>query len=238
MRHFTVRLLGPVVTSLLLAGCAPLQDSIPILALLKSAPKPPALAVQAVYIPSLPRYRPVSYCQYTGQMSDGVTRQRDSETIVVRRVRDRLLVTSTIGGEQSTLLISPSGQKYDYNAADASGRRLTPDEFSRVQGERGPAMNNIDLYIPSFRPGPANPGDVVARLRDSSGIVQAVFVYKGLTSFKGRDAVLLDLAMATPDGAAGRGVGFSIIDAQRALPLLFAASGRPSIRVEQIECRD
>lgn len=238
MRQFADRAVTPILASLLLVGCAPLQDRIPILALLKSAPKPPPLEVRAVHIPSLPRYRPVSYCHYTGEMSDGITRQSDAETIVIRRVRDRLLATSTIGVEQSTVLLSPSGEKYDYNAADASGRRLTPNEFNRARGEGGPGMNNIDLYIPAFRPGPANPGDVVARLRNSDGIVQAVFVYKGLTSFKGREAVLLNLAMATPEGTAGRTVGFSIIDAQRALPLMFAAAGRPSIRVEQIECRD
>jgi hypothetical protein len=153
-------------------------------------------------------------------------------------VRDRLLVTSTIGAEQSTALISAAGQRFDFNAADASGSRLTPEEFSRLRGQSRPQMNNIDLYIPTYITSTAYPGQVVAWLRDSAGTVQAAFVYKGLVTYNSREALLLDLAIVHDGRTPDRTIGFSIVDRSRALPMLFAATGRPSIRVEQVECRD
>jgi hypothetical protein len=240
MRNFKVSVAGviAIVGSMLLPGCAPLQQQFPILGLLSSPPRPPSLALRAEGIPALPRYRAVSLCRYNGRMSDGMHTQSDSQTITVRRVRDRLLVTSVIGSEQSTALISQLGQRFDFNAADAAGPRLTPDEFGKVQGESGPGMNNMDLYIPPYISGPAQPGQIVSVLRDGTGTVQAAFVYRGLATFQNREAILLDLVRSSSGADIGRTIGYSIVDRARALPLLFEAAGNPSIRVEQIECRD
>ncbi len=98
-------------------------------------------------------------------------------------------------------------------------------------------MNNMDLYIPEFLPGPAAPGSIVSVLRDSAGSPRAAFVYRGLASYQGREVMQLDLVQS--DGnSVGRTIGFSLVDRQRALPVLFAAAGNPSIRVEQTSCRD
>lgn len=224
---------------LLLAGCAPLEQQFPILSLVSnSSPRPPALNLRPEIIPTLPHYRPVRLCRYSSRMAAGFgSSQQDTLTITVRRVRDRLLVTSVSGADQSTALISSLGQRYDFNAADASGGRLTPKSFAGTEGERGPQMNNIDLFIPPYGPGPASPGQTVSSLRDSGGAVRAVFVYRGVTTFHDRPALLMDL-MISSGGTTGRTVGFSIVDRERGLPLLFAAAGRPSIRAEQVDCQD
>jgi len=238
MRKAYILRVGVVFASLTLSGCAAVKDRFPILSLLDSPPRPPSLEVRAVAVPSLPRYRAISHCQYNGRLSDGTGRQSSSQTLVIRPVRDRLLVTSTIGSEQSTALISPTGQRLDFNTAEASGGRLTPETFDRTASGGGPAMNNIDLYIPSYKNGAASPGDIVSWLHDSAGVVRAAFVYRGLVTYNNREAILLDLVISSGEGDIGRSVGFSIVDQARALPLLFAAAGRPSIRGEQIDCRD
>lgn len=240
MRNFVVAAAGftAIIGSMFLAACAPLQQQIPILSLLTPAPRPPALALRAESIPSMPRYRPVSSCQYSARMSDGITTQTDSLALTIRRVRDRLLVTSVVGAEQSTALISQTGRRYDFNAADNGGPRLTPEELSRVKNPNGPAMNNIDLFIPSYISGPISPGQVVSQMSDSSGTVQAAFVYRGLATFHDREVILLDLVRSSGGNDVGRTIGFSIVDRERALPLLFAAGGNPSMRSEQTDCRD
>lgn len=240
MRHFFLPIGGvaAVIGSMVLSSCAPLQQRFPILSLLASAPRPPSLVLRPEAIPALPRYRAVSLCRYSGRMSDGLHTQSDAQTITVRRVRDRLLVTSTIGSEHSTALISQSGHRYDFNAADATGLRLTPEEFRAAQGQGGPGMNNMDLYIPAYISGGAQPGQIVSVLRDGTGTVQAAFVYRGLATFQNREAILLDLVRSSGGADIGRTIGYSIVDRARALPLLFEAAGNPSIRAEQIDCRD
>jgi hypothetical protein len=227
-----------IVGSMLQVACAPLQQQFPILALIAPPPRPPALALRAEDIPTMPQYRAVRLCRYNARMSDGIHVQADAQTLTVRQVRDRFLVTSSIGAEQSTALISRTGHIYDFNAADASGTRLTPEGVNEAKSEGNPEINNIGLYIPSYMSGPVRPGQIVAHINDSSGNPQVAFVYRGLVSYQSREAVLLDIVRSNNGADMGRTLGFSIVDRSRALPVLFAVAGNPSIRVEQVGCED
>lgn len=235
----TIYRLATAASLIGLAACSPLESQYPILSATTSTPSPPYLGLRAEIIPSLSHYHALASCEYSAQLSDGMHVQSDIEKLGIRRIRDRLLVTSVIGTETSTALISPLGYKFDYNAADGNGRRLTPREFSGLASNSGAVqMNSIDLYFPPLVSGPIHPGDVVSRLRDARGDVRVVLVYRGIGTFKNREAVLVDLIGTSARGDFGPRLGFSIIDRYRAVPLLFAMAGGISVRSEQMNCTD
>jgi hypothetical protein len=207
--------------------------------MLDSGPKPPNLALRPEPLASPPRYRPVKSCNYIVRMSDGIGGRTLSQSVTVQRYRDRLLVTSANGEEKSTAFISPTGHKFSFNLVDNDGSRLSSDKFSRTVSEAGkPVINNMDLVIPDFIPGPKRAGKPIAWLRDSKGNIQAAFVYRGMSTFRDREVLLLTLVMAPQGIASSRAIGFSIVDKDRAMPMIFALRNGLSIRSELVACID
>lgn len=231
-----------VVGLSVLSGCAELQDQMPILARLQTAPQPPNIPIRLERLPASLQYRPVRSCSYNVQMSDRTgASQTNVETVTVQAYRDRFLVTSSVGPEQSTALISRNGHKYSYNIVATDGSRLTSDRFGRqVPVDGRPIMNNMDLVIPDFIPGPKAPGEVISWQRDSGGTIQAAFIYRGLATYRGREVAVLThiLSPGGSNQSLDQIIGFSLVDKQRALPILYALRNGLSIRSEVIECVD
>ena len=226
----------------LLSGCAELQEQVSNLGMIGTAPRLPNLSIRPEILPDSLKYRPVRICKYSVLMSDrsGAT-QSSIQALTVQAYRDRFLITSDSTEGKSTALVSRTGYRYSFNILGENGSNMSSKTFGELApSDDRPIMNNMDYEIPEYLPGPKNVGDVIAWLRDSQGNVQEAFIYRGLTYYSNRDSIVMmlvrtqGLSKPTLDDVEG----FSIVDKDRALPLLLSLRGSPSIRAQMTECAD
>lgn len=169
----------------------------------------------------------------------GAGSQASLEKLSVQTVRDRLLVTSDNEAGRSTAIISRLGRKFSFNIVNADGSHVSSDRLASLPpSSSAPEINNMDLFIPEYVPGPKEVGDVVSWLRDFRGIMQAAFIYKGLGTYRGREVLVLTLVPSTNGSRPNlsQAFGYSLVDRGTALPVSFSMRGNPSIKGEQTEC--
>lgn len=233
-------------------GCAILPE---VPSLPPSAMSPPYtqfrlnLEVEARSIPR-PPYRPVQGCTYRALATDlgGHTSDRPVE-LSVRLVRERLLVSMAASSEKSTALIGSDGQIFDFSLSSPGGvinpetwmsaARERAESFRRTGRKNAHVFNDLSLIVPHYLPGQFDPGATVAILADEDGRSWARHVYRGTTTFGGRQALLFDLlgSAALPSAQTDQLVGFALIDPATMLPLALILDTSQKLRFEQLACR-
>jgi hypothetical protein len=207
------------------------------------------LDVQARSIPR-PPYRPVQGCTYRALATDLGGRNSDRHVeLSVRPVRERLLVSMAASSERSTALIDGDGHMFDFSLAGPGGV-INPEtwmstskeqaaSFRRAGREDVHVINDLSLIVPHYLPARFDPGATVAILTDEEGRSWARHVYRGTTSFDGRQALLFDLlgSTASPSVQADQLVGFALVDPATMLPLALILDTSQKLRFEQLACR-
>lgn len=186
-------------------------------------------------------YRQAPTCTYTHVRtvagSPPVTGQA---AVAVKPVRDRLLITLTDGSKSSTALIGADGTMHDFNLVDDEGRRWTSETYAaqarRAAPNGEPVINQFTAMFPRYVKGPWTPGTGVGDVRTQDGILWAEYIYRGRTSFRGREAAVIDMVTVTAKKSSRHLVGFNIIDAVSLMPLLYVFQAQNKIRVEQTSC--
>lgn len=186
-------------------------------------------------------YRQVPICTYAHVRNvAGSPPVTGRAAVVVKPVRNRLLITLTEGSKSSTALIGPDGTMYDFNLIDDQGRRWTSETYAaearRAAPNGEPVINQFTAMFPRYVKGPWTPGTVVGDVRTQDGILWAEYIYRGRTGFKGREAAVVDMVTVTAKKSTRRLVGFNIIDAVSLVPLLYVFQTQNEVRVEQISC--
>jgi hypothetical protein len=207
------------------------------------------LDVEARSVPR-PPYRPVQGCTYRALATDPGGRTSDhSVELSVRPVRERLLVSMAASPERSTALIDGDGQMFDFSLASGGGiinpetwtstAKEQAQSFRRAGREDAHVINDFSLIMPHYLPGRFDPGATVAILTDEDGRSWARHVYRGTTSFGGRQALLFDLlgSTASPSAQTDQLVGFALIDPETMLPLALILDTSQKLRFEQLACR-
>lgn len=192
---------------------------------------------------AMPEYRSGLVCSYSlrTQVDAGAV----PWTWTTRSVRDRILVQ--MDGpypEPSTVLIGADGELFDFNVTDVlTGGRSTSENYQAQSEAKIAAMpgarmvNTVSLSLPHFQVSSARYGDVVSRIDDSSGAFWAQFIYAGSTTFRGRQVVVLDLVRLMPTmGNRPIVVGYTVIDAENALPLVTTLQLGSRYQLEQRGC--
>jgi hypothetical protein len=206
-----------------------------------------SLAISVNPLDATPRYRATDSCRYS--LTNTYLKTSDQQTWKVTPVRDRLLVNmdDRVRGV-STALIAPNGQLFDFNLVNAqTGQRSTSETFGDDAGvlasslqkkAGGHAINELQLFLPHYEVESATYGDVVARIHDENGGVWAQFIYAGDSQFSGRRVVVLDLVrrMETMADAGPVVIGFNLVDAETALPVLSVLDLGFLYRLEQLGC--
>jgi len=206
-----------------------------------------SLEVEARSIPR-PSYRAVPGCTYRALGTDlgGHDSDRPVE-LSVRPVRERLLVSIAAGSETSTGLIDAEGRMFDFSLA-GQGVVVNPETWTSVAKERAETfrragrsdahvVNELTLIVPHYVPDRFNPGATVAILSDEDGGIWARHVYRGITDFGGRQALLFDLlGPAAPPDRADQLVGFALVDPSTMLPLALILDTGRKLRFEQLTC--
>ncbi|MEI9852281.1 MAG: hypothetical protein WDN24_17105 [Sphingomonas sp.] len=194
-------------------------------------------------------YTAVGQCSYFQESSMPGAPTRETDTITVRNVRDRLLVTIIGLNGTSTALIGPDGKLHSFNLVDANGVRrtrenagvLASEEAERYRAQLGRSAHSVNSFssvYPHYIKLSWVPGDIVAQLNSEDEILWASHIYRGLTVYKGRSVALIDIVRIQP-GSARRGplvVGWSLVDPATMAPLLFTLDSGAKVRIERISC--
>jgi hypothetical protein len=242
-----------ILLALALCGCTLLPE-IPVLSdrpALPPSEMSPAytqfrldLAVEAKSI-ARPLYRPVAGCTYRALATDLGGRDSDRPVeLTVRPVRERLLVSIVAGSSTSTALIGGDGRMFDFSLAGQGGvvnpetwtsiARQRAESYRRAGRKGAHVFNDISLIVPLYLPARFDPGAVVAILADEEGGIWARHVYRGITAFAGRQALLFDLL---GPGGVDHLVGFALVDPATMLPLALILDTGQKLRFEQLACR-
>jgi hypothetical protein len=244
---------GAMLLGLVLGGCA----------LIPKTEAPPPSAMNAVYTDfrrdldvdaqavARPPYQAVPSCTYRAFGTElGAGGDRPIELSVLT-VRERLLVSIAAGSDKSTALIDGDGQMFDFSLAD-QGSIANPETWTSIARQRAESFrragrgdahvfNSLSLIVPHYLPARFEPGATVAVLADEDGKIWARHVYRGVTPYAGRQALLFDLlgaATAPEAGAkADRLVGFALVDSATMLPLALVLDTGQKLRFEQLGCR-
>jgi hypothetical protein len=197
-----------------------------------------------------PTYRAVAGCTYRALATDLGPRAGDRPVeLSVRSVRERLLVSIAAGDETSTALIGGDGRMFDFSLA-GQGVVVNPETWNSIARERAEALrragrqdphvfNDFSLIVPHYLPARFDPGATVAILADEDGGIWARHVYRGVTNFSGRQALLFDLvgSAVPPPAQADNLVGFALVDPTTMLPLALILDTSRKLRFEQLACR-
>jgi hypothetical protein len=197
-----------------------------------------------------PAYREIGGCAYRAVTTDAQGKY-GSRTfdLAIHRARDRLLVGMANGGLNSTALIGPNGELYDFNLAGA-GQPLNADTFPAYAKRRAAALkpvhgadshviNELALYFPHYSGVRLVPGETAATIPDENGRPWARYVYRGTALHAGRPVLVLDL-LRRSDAKPQQGertIGFSLVDRERMLPLLTIVEAIQKIHLQQVRCR-
>ena len=195
-----------------------------------------------------PPYRPVPGCTYRATGLGGHDSDRPVE-LSVRPVRDRLLVSIAAGAETSTALIGGDGRMFDFSLP-RQGRVVNPESWASFARERAESLrragredphviNELSLIVPHYLPARFDPGATVAIVADENGAIWGRHVYRGITVFGGRQALLFDLLgpAALPQARADHLIGFALVDPATMLPLALVLDTSQKLRLEQLACR-
>ena len=197
-----------------------------------------------------PPYRPVPGCTYRTLATDVGGRDSDRPVeLSVRPIRERLLVSIAAGSETSTALIGDDGRMFDFSLAGQGGV-VNPETWTSFARQRAESLrragradvhvfNDLSLIVPHYLPSRFNPGATVAILADEEGKIWTSHVYRGITAFGGRQALLFDLlgSTAPPPVRADRLVGFALVDPATMIPLALVLDTSRKLRFEQLGCR-
>lgn len=195
-------------------------------------------------------YAPAAPCTYRSTFTlYGQDPQVRISSVSLKPVRNRLLVSMLGPGENSTVLIDRSGMLYDFNLVNMNGTRSTSEDYQAGANEQAArtrekygasshAINDFTILYPHFIAGRRQVGDVVAEIADESGSLWGTYVYRGTTSYAGRQAVVIDLVhkLETRPDKPPVAVGFNILDASTLAPLLLVLDAGSALRVERISC--
>jgi len=200
------------------------------------------LAITAVSLAERLTYRPVQACSYRvkmgsadGEWSEGI------QQVSLRRVRDRLLITAVQGGNTSTALIGNDGQVHDFNVSLVDGERTNSEVFfGGAHGDRDAmAINPINLAFPHYVSPRLGVGEMTGFVQHQSGWPWARYVYRGTTTYRGVDAIVLDLLSQVENDGRGQPltIGFAVIDRRNSMPLYYTVDAGFTVEALQISCR-
>ncbi len=194
-------------------------------------------------------YRAFSRCQYRGDYYAGAgARQYQFSMAATVIGEDRILLSTSIEGREGTILIGNLGELRDYNLWSPEHQtHMYSDGFGLGDGDRRDVMifqrstfrRDIIALLPHLITNAPDVGEVVAIVPDGENDNWARYVYRGLTRFEGRDAVVFDLIQTMPSGGAARDVliGFNILSAETLAPLyqVVTVPGDPQ-RAQVVRC--
>lgn len=202
-----------------------------------------ARPISTVGMATMPAYQAGLVCSYS------LRTQIDAGAIpwtwTTRSVRDRILVQMDGPySEPSTVLIGTNGELFDFNIVDVlTGERQTAENYQALSNAKMAAnpgarmINTVELEFPHLLVSTAQYGDVVSRIFDSSGTVWAQFIYAGSTTHQGHQGLVLDLVRLMPTmGNRPIVVGYTILDAATALPLVTTLQAGTRYHLEQRSC--
>jgi hypothetical protein len=203
------------------------------------------LTVSPVPLPRTPFYGPVDQCSYSQMEAvPGSPASVSTISITVRPVRDKFMIAISQGGRMSSILITRDGTLRDFNVLDRSGTRLTTETYSEeanrrlaATGKPGVMINQITAAFPHYLLPVWKPGSVVAAVQSQDGKDWAQMVYRGLATYKGSTAAVLDMVPAgapTPENATL--IGYNLIDVSTMMPLLYVFETSNRVRLERLSC--
>ena len=187
-------------------------------------------------------------CDYSENLTftTGAQRQNDMR-ISIKPVKGNVyFVVDRNDGKVSGYLMDHTGRLQDFNSESIStGERYNKEKFEQV-GQRpnsnittnSTVVTEFSLEFPEYRRHPRAPGDTAATIRGEDGAVWASYKYVGMTNYNGSRAAVFDIVRDAP-GLSGNEpilVGFSIVDARTAMPILLVYRQASSIRLERISC--
>lgn len=208
------------------------------------------------------QYRPVALCEFVlsqTQLPQSPLRSFEAELALnIEPIGNQLFLraTTTEDGSirESTGVIGKDGQLFRFNIFDLSmGRRVTSDNFSEeakaalsTVKRAGSADTHIlvvfSLLTPHYGERSLQPGRRIAQVFDETGGVWGSYVYSGVSNFRGRKVLVLDLVRAF-DALAALGelvVGFTLVDTENMLPIystLDFGSNGTLMRLERTRCQ-
>ena len=197
---------------------------------------------------TLPAYRPVR-CVFDERMTGAVSTSHKKITLSIESVAGNKLFVRMAGPQdEGTILMDRTGRLLDTNVLTVdTAQRLTPEDydpyaekyaknFHSILSKDPHILNMNTATFPHFIGMPSRPGVRVADVLIEKNEVWGFYVYRGMLTYHGVRAELLDL-MHTQNG---RVVvrGFLLFDTQHMLPLLFNLTmGLTSgYEFEQLEC--
>lgn len=209
------------------------------------------LAIVPTPFPAQPSYAAVTGCLYRHVIAIYGGKTNETQVLLTaKRVRDRLLITTSGDGKNSTLLIGRNGTLYDFNTADLfQDKRVSPETFEQSSREQIAAMqskgskgvhviNELTAIFPQYVVGGASPDAIVASVAAEGSTVWANYLYRGRTTYQGVDAAVLDLVRAfesVPSGTVT--VGYNVVDLSNMMPILFVLDAGNKMRFERISCQ-
>lgn len=207
-----------------------------------------ALLVRPIQ-PSAPlAYRATAQCAYRAEYATSGTRMTSfSYSVHAREIQqDRILLSVNVDGHQGTVLLSSSGEIRDFNVWSAEHRQaVTGDQYNASTGAwrgrpgdpRGEFRRDLTAMFPRLLVSQPLPNEPLAVLSDPSGAPWARYIYRGMTSYAGEEAVVVDLVQDFGDGRRVL-IGFTIASASTLGPLYQVATepGAPR-RSRRLNCR-
>jgi len=226
-----------VLASAALAGCQTMQGAAsPSSSTMDSANLllRSQLAVVPQPIPRLPLYASVARCIYHQVSTRATAVPSDTRfELSIRPIRDRLLITLREGARASTALIGPDGTLHDFNLIDVEGRRWTMEGYGPGVGN-GKLINQFMVAFPRYQQSLWNVGDSVAEVLSQDGTGWGHYVYRGLTTYGGSEAAVLDLVVPV-EGRLVQ-VAFNVVDIRTMTPVLNIFDAGSSTRLERERC--
>jgi hypothetical protein len=154
--------------------------------------------------------------------------------------------------DTSTALISHTGKLLDFNLVNPiDGKRITPEDYTDfIQQEklnigvtttlkRTHFLNPFSLFMPEFiADNQVKTNQVVAVLKTDDGSLWGDFIYRGKSTFRNKDVLVLDLRRTINKGPDNEPLlfGFSLLDEKTRIPLLSLIGGEFKVVVENLAC--
>ena len=237
-------LLWPFISLLAsLSGCAPLSEIAGVPAVIGGAELQfrNQLALDRVPLPRPAVYSPMTSCTYLISESDILGRSDEMiQKVSIRRVRDRILVTSLGTYGTSTALISPLGKLYDFNVPEPrSGGRANPENISSLNpdGRGVPVLIQFQYLYPEFISIHPQLDQVAAEVRLSNQRLWGQYIYRGIAQYEGLSVAVFDLVnVDVMPGARPKMIGFSLVDISNMSPVLVVKIEEHKMEYKRVSC--
>jgi len=175
---------------------------------------------------------------------------KEKYLLIIKKENSRISTTSTA-------LINPNGEILDFNLVDPSDNmRLTVENYRTVISEKKRQLkekvgytyapekthylNPVSIFMPEFiNPEYITPNTVVAQVKSDDGSVWGSFLYQGVSVFKGKHVLVLDL-ITNSDTFDNKPViaGFYLMDISSKLPIYTVFDAGSKIITEHIYCNN